>query len=89
MRIGNQFFAPLMLLLQKTPLQGAYCSIYAAISDELIDKSAPSNSSGFKYTKCGELLFHCRPFKTNSAANDSESARKLWEISEKITGLTK
>lgn len=79
MQWGNAIAAPVMKLLQKTPPQGAYSSIFAATEPMLeLDQS-----------KWGKLFFHCELFPESKAAKDEEAARKLWEVSEKLTGLSK
>ena len=72
----EKMFTPLLSLLRKTPSQGAYCSIYAAISPEL-------EGIGGKY------LIHCQEAKPSSVCYDEEQAARLWTVSEKITGILK
>ena len=66
--------SPLLMLLRKTPLQGAYSSIYTLISNEL-------DSIGGKY------IIHCEVVQPSKAAKDENAALKLWEISAKLTGI--
>lgn len=78
MQLGNNLAAPIMLLLQKTPAQGAYCSLYCATNPELeLDE---------RYH--GQYFMNCRLTKSSPASYDIESASRLWEVSEKITGLS-
>ena len=79
MQWGNAIAAPIMMLLQKSPPQGAYSSIYAATDPEL----------EVNEKKWGKFFFHCELFEESNAAEDLTAAKKLWEISEKITGLSK
>ena len=66
--------SPLLMLLRKTPLQGAYSSIYTLISNDL-------DSIGGKY------IIHCEVVQPSKAAKDENAALKLWEISAKLTGI--
>ena len=77
MQLGNKVAAPIMLLLQKTPPQGAYCSIYAATDPDL----------PFNENTSGQLLFHCRVSQVSDIAKKSEVAIRLWSISEELTKL--
>lgn len=74
-RIAYTIFTPFMLLIQKLPSQGAYCSIYAACSPSLTVEES------------GEYLFHCEPAIHNKIADDPNTGLKLWEISEKYCGM--
>jgi NAD(P)-dependent dehydrogenase (short-subunit alcohol dehydrogenase family) len=74
MRIGDALAQPLMMLLRKTPAQGAYSSVHVATSPKL--------------EGIGGLYFqNCHPARVGSAALDTEAAAELWKISEKLTGL--
>lgn len=75
MRYGDMLATPFMKMLQKTPSEGAYCSIHVATSNEL-------NNVG------GHYFMHCKSVKMGVAA-DADAAKKLWDISEKYTGLVK
>jgi hypothetical protein len=55
--------------------QGAYTSIYAATSEEL-------EGIGGKY------FANCDYARTSPQSKDVKVARKLWDISEKLTGLS-
>lgn len=74
MRLGNQLAAPLLMLLQKTPEEGAFCSVFAASDPDLPDRAEAR----------GGYLFHCQLEATGAAAKDGETAKKLWEISEQL-----
>jgi NAD(P)-dependent dehydrogenase (short-subunit alcohol dehydrogenase family) len=47
-----------------------------------------ASGQGDDVLKGGEYLFNCKVTKTAAAASDSEKARQLWEISEKMSGVT-
>lgn len=64
-----------VMLFMKTPEQGAQTSIYAATAAE----AAGKNGAYYSDCKLKEPAAHCR---------DEATARKLWEISEKLTGFT-
>jgi len=76
MRIGDAIFAPIMRTLQKTPEQGAYCSVYVATSADLTSRT-------------GDYYFHCSATKMSSAALNEEDCLKLWKVSEEITQSAK
>lgn len=57
-----------------SPEQGAQTSIYLARSPEVEEVS-------------GGYFDRCKPVKPSSAALDDDAARRLWEISEQLTGL--
>jgi len=61
-------------LFAKTPEQGAQTNIYVAVSPDI-------EGVGAKY------FDDCRAVQPSAASNNVEAAKKLWEISEKITGL--
>lgn len=73
MRMGDTLGAPIMKTLQKTPAEGAYCSIYAATAPELEGKG-------------GLYLFHCQAVKPGAAALRADDAEQLWKKSETLTG---
>ncbi|RDD40165.1 Retinol dehydrogenase 14 [Trichoplax sp. H2] len=66
---------PLLMLILKTPLQGAQTSIYCAVAEEL------EGVSGHYYGDCMEK-------KLLPRAKDDEIAKKLWDISCKLVNLT-
>jgi hypothetical protein len=37
----------------------------------------------------GKLFFHCRPIPVSAAAQDAAAAARLWEVSERLCGMTK
>lgn len=74
MRFLDLLVSPLLLLLRKTPAEGAYTSIYAATSSEL-------EGVGGKY------FYHCKSIPPGKCALNQEDAEKLWQLSERLTGL--
>lgn len=72
----KQLAYPLLMLLRKTPLQGAYSSLYAATSSEL-------EQIGGKY------IFNSSFVESSVCSKDPTQAEKLWRISEKLTGLAR
>ena len=75
MRVLNGLVAPFLMTLQKTPHEGAYCSIHVATAPEL---------EGIG----GKFYFHCKAISPAECAQDPEAADKLWRLSEKLTGLS-
>lgn len=65
---------PLLLLLRKTPLQGAYSSLYAVTSPEL-------DTIGGKY------IFNSKCVNSSPVSYDEQIAQKLWLVSEKLTKI--
>lgn len=76
MQFLNNLFSPFLLLVQKTPEQGAYCSIYCATDTKTIP-----------YSEGGAFYFHCRPVPVSDTGNNMEAARLLWHESAKLTGI--
>jgi hypothetical protein len=37
----------------------------------------------------GKLFFNCRPIPVSAAAQDAAAAARLWELSERLCGMTK
>lgn len=71
-RVAYAVLFPVMRLFQKIPVQGAYCSVFAATSPRMEGVS-------------GKYLFHCQPYPTNDAALTNEAAKRLWEESLRLT----
>ncbi|XP_078000924.1 retinol dehydrogenase 14-like [Glandiceps talaboti] len=67
-------FRPLIWLILKNPMEGAQTTLYLTVTPEL------ENVSGKYFGDC-----HEKPF--TPAAQDDGVAKKLWEVSEKMTGL--
>jgi retinol dehydrogenase 12 len=72
-RYAHALAMPVMMLLQKLPRQGAYCSIFAAVSPEVARTS-------------GQYLMHCRIHPTTVHAQDMDAAARLWDVSLELTG---
>ncbi|KAL2088658.1 hypothetical protein ACEWY4_015557 [Coilia grayii] len=66
-------FRPLMLLI-KTPWEGAQTTIYCAVDHSL------HNTSGLYYSDCA-------PKQAAPQACDDEAAKRLWDISASMVGL--
>jgi NAD(P)-dependent dehydrogenase (short-subunit alcohol dehydrogenase family) len=66
---------PVVSLFLKSVEQGAATTVYATVSKELEGKG-------------GLYLADCYPTKAIDFANDEEGAKKLWELSEKATGVS-
>ena len=71
-RLAYAIIKPIALLYQKTPAQGAYCSVFAATQAEF----------------SGKYLFHCREQEPSKLAQDEHVAKKLWEESERLCGYS-
>ena len=66
---------PILLLVFKTPWQGAQTTIYCAVSEELDGVS-------------GQYLADCKIQRMKTAAaTDDNMAEKLWQLSCKMVGL--
>lgn len=63
--------APMLLI---SPAEGAKTSVYLAASPEVAD------TSGAYFDKCAAVA-------PSPAARDMDAARRLWEVSEQLTGL--
>lgn len=61
-------------MLPQTPEDGAQTSIYCAVSEDL---------------ECvtGKYFSDCKVTEEGDRAKDDAVAKKLWEISERLTGL--
>ncbi|XP_078579769.1 retinol dehydrogenase 14-like isoform X3 [Branchiostoma floridae x Branchiostoma japonicum] len=68
-------FGLIMPPFLKTPYQGAQCSIYCAVSEEMSRVS-------------GQYVCDCRIQDPSKQGMDDGTAKKLWDISERLTGLT-
>jgi len=74
MGIGGRVFTLLFRPLMLSPGNGAKTSVYLASSPEV------ANVTGKFFDKCREVA-------PTPAAQDAAAARRLWEISERLTGL--
>lgn len=72
MRLGDFLATPIMLIIRKSPAQGAYCSVFAATSP-LLDGTG------------GLYLFNCQKCDPSSASKSPIAAQKLWEVSIQLT----
>ncbi|XP_054710865.1 retinol dehydrogenase 13-like [Uloborus diversus] len=66
---------PIVYPFLKTAKSGAQTTIHLAVSDEVENIS-------------GEYFVDCEKYWTSRSAKDDEKARKLWELSEKLTGMS-
>lgn len=76
---NNGWFAQFLMqagkLFLKTPEQGAQTTIYLASSDAVEGVS-------------GKYFANCKEKTSNKESYDMNGARRLWEISEKMTGIS-
>jgi len=72
--VGGRVFTVLFRPFLLSPAKGAATSIYLASSPEVA-------------TVTGKFFDKCREVTAGSAAQDAAVARRLWEISERLTGL--
>ncbi|EDS35775.1 short-chain dehydrogenase [Culex quinquefasciatus] len=70
----HKFIKPILSLAFKTPRSGAQTSLYAALDPSLL------RESGKYYADCG-------PRTPSKEALDKDTAKWLWDMSEKMTGL--
>ncbi len=68
-------------VLAQTDEQGAWPTLYAATQD--VPRGAYVGPGGL-----GEIRGHPRLVGRSKAATDAETARRLWELSEQLTGVT-
>ncbi len=75
LKLGNRLFA-------QGAETGALCQLYAAVD--------PGAESGRFYGPdgLGELRGHPTEVQPTASAKDEETARRLWELSEELTGVT-
>ena len=75
LRVGNR-------VLAQSAEMGALCQLYAAVD--------PEAESGSFYGPggLGELRGHPTPVRPAASAQDAETARCLWEVSEELTGVS-
>lgn len=68
-------FFKLVSPLTKNPNQGAATTVYCASNDNAAELA-------------GKYFSHCKPVRSTKEANNPETAKKLWELSEKwVKGL--
>ena len=75
LRVPNFIFSWFIAAMQKTPAQGAYSSVYCASATP--ETLPPS----------GSVLLNCKVEPTTPASDSIPDAKRLWEVSEHITGL--
>jgi retinol dehydrogenase-12 len=66
---------PVIKCFIKTPLQGAQTTIYCCLEESIQDHS-------------GRYYSDCKEKTAASAGRSEEDAKRLWELSEKLVGLT-
>lgn len=69
---GDQLATPFMMMLQKTPSQGAFCSVHVATSVQLEGQG-------------GAYYSNCQVGQCSLGAQSSEDAERLWALSEQLT----
>jgi NAD(P)-dependent dehydrogenase (short-subunit alcohol dehydrogenase family) len=74
MWVGNKVWA-------QSDEQGAWPTLYAATQD--VVGGAYIGPDGFQ-----EMRGHPKPVSRSGAARDEDTARRLWELSERLTGVT-
>mmetsp|Transcript_29172 Transcript_29172/g.29524 ORF Transcript_29172/g.29524 Transcript_29172/m.29524 type:complete len:382 (+) Transcript_29172:56-1201(+) len=74
MKTLNLLVLPILLTLQKTPVMGAYSTLYAITDSDL-------EGVGGKY------ISNCSIVDCNPAVYDKESTEIVWKLSEELTGL--
>ncbi|KAG7341443.1 short chain dehydrogenase/reductase oxidoreductase [Nitzschia inconspicua] len=71
-RIPNDLFAIFVAMLQKTPAEGAYSTVFVAAAPEA--DLPPS----------GSYIVNCQAHPTLAIANSLEDAQQLWKVSEEL-----
>jgi len=74
MGFGGRLLSVLFRPFMLSPTKGALTSVYLASSPEVANVT-------------GKFFDKCRETPTAPAAQDAEVARRLWEVSERMTGL--
>jgi hypothetical protein len=69
------FISPIIERNGQTPLEGAQTSIYLAASPEVEGVT-------------GKYFAHGKPVQSSAYSYDLEVAKRLWEVSEQLTGLS-
>jgi len=73
-QLGNDLSAPLMCWLQKTPREGCFSTVFAAISPEAV----AADDDGLRG---GAYYFHCQRADMGVGVNPTD-AKRLWTVSE-------
>jgi retinol dehydrogenase-12 len=81
MKAGNAMFAWVLCSLQKTPEQGAWCSV-------LVATAAQDDKDGNGLPK-GAYWVNRRTQETRECAASPDDAKALWDMSSKLVGLEK
>ena len=76
LRYPNQLFAAFVAALQKTPVQGAWCSAYLASTTALSSMELPNGQ--YWVNQKTQALWPC--------AQDAVAAKQLWQDSERYVG---
>jgi NAD(P)-dependent dehydrogenase (short-subunit alcohol dehydrogenase family) len=71
-RIPNDIFAVFVAMLQKTPAEGAYSTVFVAAAPEA---DLPAS---------GSYIVNCRAHPTLDIANSIDDAQRLWKVSEAL-----
>eukprot|EP00605_Chrysophyceae_sp_TOSAG23-4_P000113 GSChrysophyteH1.ASY1.ANO1.123.1 assembled CDS len=74
-RFGNDMAAPFMKWLQKTPREGCFSSVHAAIAADAVQFDHQAGMRG------GAYYFHCEQQNMGRGVN-YEDAKRLWQVSE-------
>lgn len=73
LRIGNDIATPIMMTLQKTPPQGAFCTLHVATAPELEGRG-------------GKYFANCLETRASPGGTSEPDAAQLWQLSDSITG---
>ena len=74
-RIPNEIFGVFVAMMQKTPAEGAYSTIFVSAAPE---SELPPN---------GTYILNCKPYPTLPIADSKADAKRLWQVSEELVGL--
>jgi hypothetical protein len=75
LRIPNNLFSWYIASIQKTSTQGAYSSVFCA--------AAPMD----RLPTSGSVIHNCKLQATTDVAESRSDAKRLWQVSEQLTGL--
>ena len=74
-RIPNEIFGVFVAMMQKTPAEGAYSTVFVSAAPE---SELPPN---------GTYILNCKPYPTLPIADSEADAKRLWQVSEDMVGL--
>jgi NAD(P)-dependent dehydrogenase (short-subunit alcohol dehydrogenase family) len=74
-RIPNEIFGVFVAMMQKTPAEGAYSTIFVSTAPKL---ELPSN---------GTYILNCKAYPTLCIADSEVDAQRLWLVSDELVGL--